>query len=548
MKEPKTTLDDSIRVTVVGEPPDHDIHLRVTTRETDGDRRNTSDRSHAETAHEPAGKVIAPPPDPDDPALRDSELIAGRWRLNRLIDKGGFAAVWEAHDMKGEGYGRRAALKIALQSPDPSIVEARNSYLRDEARILARLGHCHNIVRFMEDDITSDNRVVLVLEHLDGHTLDDARRAAGGRFPVTEALRYIIQVVWALRVAHADDVLHRDLTPRNIFIHKSDSEGPMVKLIDFNIAKRVDQDGVARTAAAGTHGYKAPELLGASPAPRFASFKSDQWSLAAVAVECIIGDQFLRSRERAELAANRRLSSIEVLEGAAPDEVPKELLQVLARALDDDPAGRWPNINAFGLALLAFSDVGTQGRWHRSLTHAPEPRSNQVSASIVARPELQNRFKAITGAPPLKLRPRSSMSPAPPPPPVQAASPPAVRTRLVPVLAGAAAVFLVAGGAFAWRRHHQAPPLPPPAWLNARPVAESPKPAPASAPTAAVATPPLLPPVTPAPSPAPPTLPSPAPAAAPNQPPVTPKRVHHRPKPTAVTKPLVDEKGFPILW
>jgi len=542
MNDDVKTIVDDMKETVVAPAVDPRIHSRVT---TPGGEKST--------LVEPSGHVSFPPVDaPDERALLGpSALIGGRWRLSKPIQAGGIASIWEAHDMKGQAFGRRAALKIALHSHDPAVVEQRNDLLREEARILTRLGHCHNIVRFIEDDITADGRVVLVLEHLDGHTLAQVCEAAAGRrLTVHDTLKYIIQVVWALRVVHGDNVLHRDLTPSNIFIHNSDSEGPMAKLIDFNIAKRLTTGALARTSV-GTPGYMAPEVEGTSLAPRVASTKSDQWTLAATAAECISGARYTGSDQRAALMAAGKVAPLEVLQQAAPPDAPPGLLEVLARALAEDPNARYPNITAFGVALLPFADVDTQRRWHKSLTSAPVPIAPAVSASILARPELQQRFLEATQSPP------SDRPPPPPPSPIRTERVSSAKTRALLVLTGATAVFLLSGGVIAWRRHSVVR-LPPPAWITSAGPATAPTPTtPASSAPASTAAPPRpVPPALVGPPPSPEPAPAseqdrgrPARATAPT--PSQPARRIHRervkhPSP-ASAEPLVDEKGFPIL-
>jgi len=502
------------------------------------------------TAYEPKGHVESPAATEIDSVLeKPGDLIAGRWLIrdaktlptNRPKDappgslgQGGIATVWEAVDTKGAREGKRVALKIARPSgADFALAQIRKELLEEEARLLSRLD-CDNVVRCTDVETTDDGRMAIVLEYLDGPTLYHLRhQQPERRLPQAEALNYVIQAIWGLQAAHSEAILHRDLSPRNIVVTQR-ADGPTVKLIDFNAGKRLLPGKVAHTGI-GTAGYKAPELSRSVVAPRYATPQSDQWSLAAVAVECLTGFPFESTAEEVVKKAGTQLAVIDILRTLAPKESPDELLNVLARALDDTPDARFPDVLAFGAALLPFADSDTQRQWHRRMTTPPIPIQPQVTGSILI-PQNKPPSRDVTESPVGTPRPSSIVTTPP-----QGQQP---KARMRAAVAVPAVVLLFCAGAFAWRAVQipKAPSAPPPAWITetARPVA---KPAVNAQP---VTPEPAVSPAAPVAASRPSTVevaPStPPPAAAPPA-----RRARPHPKPVESKQPLVDEKGIPIL-
>ena len=157
----------------------------------------------------------------DLPAFRPGQVV-GRFELLREIGRGGFGVVYEARDTKLD---RTVALKI-IRAAGP--VDVREERLLREAEAAARLSH-PNIVT-LHDVGSSEEGPYLVLELLHGQTL--ARRLEQGALPLREALRVAVEVAKGLAHAHAHDVVHRDLTPGNVFL----CDDGQVKILDFGMA------------------------------------------------------------------------------------------------------------------------------------------------------------------------------------------------------------------------------------------------------------------------------------------------------------------------
>ena len=166
----------------------------------------------------------------------------GSYRVERLIGQGGMGAVYEAVH---EQLGRRAAIKLLRRelSQDPQIAMR---FFR-EARAANRVEHS-GIVAIYEFGHLPDGTAYIIMEFLRGEALSARLRSRGGRLPYGDAVRIARQIASALAVAHAQDVIHRDLKPDNVML-VPDSEmpgGERVKILDFGMVT-----GFAGSTASG---------------------------------------------------------------------------------------------------------------------------------------------------------------------------------------------------------------------------------------------------------------------------------------------------------
>ncbi|MFJ7271774.1 serine/threonine-protein kinase [Streptomyces sp. NPDC099050] len=202
-------------------------------------------------------------------------LIDGRFELARPLGSGGMGTVWRARDI---ALDREVALK-EVRPPDPAtaaaqpglVVQLRERAVR-EARALARLAHPNvvTIHHIVEPEPGSDGHPWIVMELVRGGSLAD--RLEGGPLPVADVLRLGLDLLAALRAAHAEGVLHRDVKPANVLLRP----GGSAVLTDFGIAALHGATGLTSTGALiGSPEYIAPER--ARGAEGLAA--SDLWSL-----------------------------------------------------------------------------------------------------------------------------------------------------------------------------------------------------------------------------------------------------------------------------
>ncbi|WP_210650795.1 serine/threonine-protein kinase [Nocardioides sp. SYSU D00065] len=200
-------------------------------------------------------------------------MIAGRYRLEREIGRGGSGTVHLATD---EVLGRPVAIKRIGMIPGSDDVELERA--EREARLAAALNHPHVVSVF--DLVDEDDVRWLVMEYVDGQTLAERVRATGP-LDTIEAAALLAQIADALVEAHARGIVHRDVKPSNIMV-----AGASAKLNDFGIARAADDPSLTQTGlVTGSPAYLAPEVAsGSSATPA-----SDVWSLGATLFHAVTG-------------------------------------------------------------------------------------------------------------------------------------------------------------------------------------------------------------------------------------------------------------------
>ena len=203
-------------------------------------------------------------------------LLANRYRVVKQLGQGGMGSVWLAEDTTLNG--RKVAIKML-----PSIlVNNKRAYaqVKTEALVSLKLSHSNvAAVRAFEEE---KGNPFLVMDHIDGLTLDDYL-AEKGRLTEEETIRLLKPIAAALDYAHAQGVVHRDVKPGNVMIRKDGV--PFV--LDFGIAREIQETMTRVTGklSSGTLMYMSPEQLhGAAPKPA-----QDIYSFAAMAYECLTG-------------------------------------------------------------------------------------------------------------------------------------------------------------------------------------------------------------------------------------------------------------------
>ncbi len=249
--------------------------------------------------------------------------LNAKWTLERLLGVGGMGAVFAARHRNGT----RAAVKL-LHAQYARESNIRERFLR-EGRIANRVDHPAR-VPVTDDDVSDRGEPFLVMDLLEGGTLNELRRRTDGILSLEDTLRIVDTVLDLLGKCHAVGIVHRDIKPANIFI----TEDGSVKVLDFGVARMREPDsGVEATRlgmAIGTPSYIAPEQalgLGAQVDGR-----SDIFSVGACMYVALTGKRLNHARTEAEsfvMAATHKAPSIANL---APD-LPVEVVACVDRAL-----------------------------------------------------------------------------------------------------------------------------------------------------------------------------------------------------------------------
>ena len=257
--------------------------------------------------------------------LVQGSTFAGKYKILERLGIGGMGVVYKAEDTKLK---RTVALKFL--SPELTQNDRARERFIHEAQTASALDH-PNICTIHEIDETEEGQMYIAMAFYKGESLKE--RLAKGQLNIKDTLDIAIQVSKGLAKAHEHDIVHRDIKPANIML----TDDGLVKIVDFGVAKlsgstRVTRDGTA----VGTAAYMSPEQARGEEVDQ----KTDIWSLGVVLSEIVAGEPpFKGDSEQAILYSilNKDPHTVKDLETA----VPKELEQIIRRALSKDPKKRF---------------------------------------------------------------------------------------------------------------------------------------------------------------------------------------------------------------
>jgi serine/threonine-protein kinase len=305
------------------------------------------------------------PPIPFDGLLSNGTLLNKTWIIEDVLGEGGMGVVYQA---------RHRALHhhVAIKVLDPKLarIDTLRSRFNDEARIQAQLLH-PNIVRVV-DQIDEGGVLGMVMELVEGLTLDDYIRRQRAPLPLREARNICLSVLDAIAVAHRKGIVHRDIKPSNILLAKNfdpENIGDSLKVMDFGIAKLLQADE-ARTvtgAKMGTPRFMAPEqVLNA----RDVDARTDLYAIGLTLYEMICGRNPYEELRDFELL-QAQIEKPPPAPSSLREELPAAFEDVVLKALAKSPDDRFQNAEDFAGALHSLESV---------LDPAPPPR--QPSASL----------------------------------------------------------------------------------------------------------------------------------------------------------------------
>jgi serine/threonine-protein kinase len=305
---------------------------------------------------------------------RIGSILRHKYRLDRLLGIGGMAAVFEATHRNGG----RVALKV-LHPDLARFPEVRTRFLR-EGYVANRIAHT-GVVRILDDDEDIiEKTVFLVMELLDGETVQARRERFDGRLPLVETLDACERVLDVLVVAHEQGIVHRDVKPDNLFLT---TRGEL-KVLDFGIARLLDGTGATGSGELlGTPAYMSPEQ--ANGRIREIDARTDLWSVGAVLFTLITGAEVHEAATAAEQLICAATQPARLIESLAPW-LERDLAAVANRALAFDRSVRWPSARAMQEALRATTSFAPCLRL-RSSGSSPQPSANPALARTVDMPD-----------------------------------------------------------------------------------------------------------------------------------------------------------------
>ena len=294
-----------------------------------------------------------------DPASIVNTVLDGQYQMEALLGKGGMGAVYRARHIL---LGDRVAIKVL-----PPEVRNNAEWLRRfrrEGQAARRFRH-NNAVTVYDLRTAADGTIYMVMEYVEGHTLDHAIKTRG-RFSAAEAFEILTPIMSVLDTAHSMGVVHRDLKPENIMIGKAENGPPVVKLLDLGIAKLREIAGTensgntALTMAGqvlGTPYYMSPEQWGEIPRDGNVEIdgRADLYSLGLVFYEMILGRRCFSGNTLHELRREHVATRPKPLHEVAPD-VPRAFSDAIERATAKDRADRQATAAILAKELRAALD------------------------------------------------------------------------------------------------------------------------------------------------------------------------------------------------
>ncbi|XYI01241.1 serine/threonine-protein kinase [Sorangium sp. So ce1128] len=288
---------------------------------------------------------------PGDLPLQVGDVLKEKYRIVRVLGAGGMGAVLEAHHLVLD---QRVAIKLVL--PEAAKRDGSVPRFLREARAASSLRSEH-VARVLDVDTLDGGLPYLVMDLLEGTDLS-VRLRSEGRLPIEEACEIGVQICEALSEAHARGIVHRDIKPGNLFIVRRTDGSPLVKVLDFGIAKLlgpVDELGVdsltSQNAMVGSPLYMSPEQMRAS---RAVDTRSDLWSLGVALYQALAGKLPFEAETFGELilqVMQERPAPLSSLRA----EVPEALSQAIMRCLERSPEERWQDVAQLAAALAPFA-------------------------------------------------------------------------------------------------------------------------------------------------------------------------------------------------
>ncbi|MGD0525383.1 MAG: protein kinase [Polyangiaceae bacterium] len=288
-----------------------------------------------------------------DPGVRPGDVLAGKYRVERILGAGGMGVVVAAHHLQLD---EKVALKFLI--PDAlGNTEALARFER-EARAAVKIKSEH-VARVSDVGKLENGAPYMVMEYLEGGDVS-ALLHQQGVLPVEQAVDFVLQTCEAIAEAHTLGIVHRDLKPSNLFCIRRRDGQLSIKVLDFGISKLTlaatdgsgDRDmGMTRTTSVlGSPIYMSPEQMRSS---RNVDARTDIWSLGVILFELLTGRVPFEGETVTELAIRIATEPAPPLAGFRAG-LPPGLEAIIARCLAKSPDQRFPHVGAMAASLVTF--------------------------------------------------------------------------------------------------------------------------------------------------------------------------------------------------
>jgi serine/threonine-protein kinase len=321
-------------------------------------------------------------------SVRPGVVLAGKYRVERIVGTGGMGVVVAAHHLQLD---ERVALKFLLPEAlkEPVLV----SRFLQEARAAAKIKGEH-VARVSDVGQLENGCPYIVMDYLEGLDLA-AWLKQRGLLPIEQAVDFVLQACEAVADAHALGIVHRDLKPANLFcVRRSDGQFS-IKVLDFGISKvttpgAAGYDMTRTSAVVGSPFYMAPEQMQLS---KSVDARADIWALGVILFELVTGRPPFQSEALTDLAIKVYTEPTPSARALRPS-MPAGLDQVIATCLAKDRAARFANVSELAIALKDFGSKQAKVSVQRvlgtlrvaGLSRASLPMTGEHAASTSAPP------------------------------------------------------------------------------------------------------------------------------------------------------------------
>jgi len=284
------------------------------------------------------------------PGVHEGEILAGKYRIDRVLGTGGMGVVVAAHHIQLE---EKVAIKFLL--PEAlSNAEAVARFSR-EARAAIKIKSEH-VARVIDVGTLDTGAPYIVMEYLEGQDLS-AWIQQKGAMSVEQAVEFVLQACEAIAEAHGIGIIHRDLKPANLFCIRRSDGLLAIKVLDFGISKVTGMSasgadmGMTKTAAVmGSPLYMSPEQMQSS---RDVDATTDIWSLGVILYQILAGDVPFTGDTLPEVCVKIAMQPPAPIRSLRPD-IPPGLEAVILKCLEKDRAKRYRNVAEFAASLASF--------------------------------------------------------------------------------------------------------------------------------------------------------------------------------------------------
>ena len=312
--------------------------------------------------------------------VRQGEVIAGKYVIERVLGEGGMGIVVQATHMHLD---ERVAIKFLL--PQALGNEEAVARFAREARAAVKIKSEH-VARVSDVGTLETGAPYMVMEYLHGQDLAELVRTQGP-LPTQDAADYLLQACEAIAEAHALGIVHRDLKPANLFLIRRADGSPCVKVLDFGISKMTSPGssgsdlGMTRThAIMGSPLYMSPEQMAST---RDVDARADIWALGAILYELVTGRVPFQADTMPQLCGMILQEPVPPPRSVRAD-VPDALQDVILHCLEKDRTKRFQNVAELAVALAPSaprSSLRSAERIARVLSAAGLPSSSMAPST-----------------------------------------------------------------------------------------------------------------------------------------------------------------------